>query len=69
MSTGLKKNPVTLKSGVITNRDYEMDYRASVAVSTAVKKAKITGNPIARFDKETGTAYLEYADGRRENVE
>ena len=55
--------------GAISDRDHEMDNRAEIAVSTAIKKAKVKGNPIARFDRSTGTAYLEYPDGRRETIE
>ena len=57
------------KAGDISCRDLEMDRRAVLAVKRALEKAKIFGKPIARYDKETGTAYLEYADGRRENIE
>lgn len=59
MGTGVKKEPVILKSGrkvtvakknysskglvqsgVISSRDYEMDNRATIAVSMAIKKQK-----------------------------
>ena len=58
-----------VKAGFISDNDNEMDNRAIAAVTTAIKKAKILGKPIAKYDKETDTAYLEYADGWRESVE
>ena len=88
MGTGVKKEPVILKSGrkvtvaqknysskglvqsgVISSRDYEMDNRATIAVSMAIKKAKVLGKPIAKYDRVTGMTYLEYIDGRREIIE
>ena len=58
-----------VKTGVIPDNDNEMDNRAIAAVTIAIKKTKILGKPIAKYDKETETAYLEYADGRREIIE
>ena len=58
-----------VRTGVISDNDNEMDNRAIAAVTIAIKKTKILGKPIAKYDKETGTAYLEYADGRREIIE
>jgi hypothetical protein len=46
-----------------------MDIRAQKAVEKALERTRIFGKPIARYDRETGTAYLEYADGRREIIE
>ena len=56
-------------TGDISDRDSEMDIRARKAVEKAVEKIRIFGKPIARYDRETRTAYLEYADGRREVIE
>ena len=67
-----KKNyssKVLKEAGVISEQDYEMDNRATSAVSTAVKKAIIMKAPVARYDREKKVAYLEYADGRREVIE
>lgn len=52
----------------LTDSDREMDLRATAAVEAAIKKAQICKKPIARYDVETRTAYLEYPDGRREYV-
>ena len=56
-------------TGDISDRDREMDIRAQKAVEKALERTRIFGKPIARYDRETGTAYLEYADGRREIIE
>ena len=52
----------------ITDSDREMDFRANEAVEAALRKAKVCKKPIAKYDIMTKTAYLEYPDGRRENV-
>ena len=48
--------------------DKEMDKRAQEAVKAAIHKAKIMKKPIARWDNKKQIAYLEYPDGRREEV-
>lgn len=53
------------KNSVITESDMEMDYRAVQAVKAAVNRAKVCKKPIARYDKDTQKAYMEYADGER----
>lgn len=53
----------------ISESDAEMDRRAVAAVNAAIEKAKVCGKPVARYDKDTMRAYLEYPDGRREYVE
>ena len=58
-----------VKSGVISSNDLDMDVRVVSSVSMAIKKAKILGAPIARYNKESKKAYLEYADGRKEIIE
>ena len=52
-----------------TDSDRAMDYRATQAVKAAIKKAKVCGAPVAKYDAEAQKAYLEYADGRREYAE
>lgn len=37
--------------------------RARLAVAMALKKKRILGQPIARFDPRTRIVYLEYGDG------
>ena len=39
--------------------------RARQAVTLALKKKRILGQPIARFDPKTSKVYLEYGDGTR----
>ncbi|MDO4485937.1 MAG: hypothetical protein Q4C46_04995 [Bacillota bacterium] len=53
----------------ISKNDAEMDARAVQAVKAAISKAEFCKKPIAKFDVETKTAYVEYPDGRRVNVE
>lgn len=57
------------KSGVISDNDAEMDYRAKAAVNAAVKKAKICNKPIAVYDINSKKVYMEYADGSRRIVQ
>lgn len=54
---------------VISNRDAEMDARAIQAVKSAVAKAEFCKKPVAKYDKVTKQAYIEYADGERKYVE
>lgn len=49
--------------------DEEMDRRACAATEAAIKKAKVLGVPIAKWDPEKKKAYFEYPDGHREDVE
>lgn len=53
----------------ITENDAEMDKRAVQAVKAAISKAKICKKPVAKYDPKTKTAYIEYPDGRKVNVE
>ena len=48
-----------------TENDKEMDARATFAVHEAIRKAKVTNKPVARFDNKTKRPYLEYPDGKR----
>jgi len=52
----------------ISENDAEMDARAIQAVKAALDKAEFCKKPIAKFDVETRTAYVEYPDGRKVNV-
>ena len=52
----------------ISENDAEMDARAIRAVKAALDKAEFCKKPIAKFDVETRTAYVEYPDGRKVNV-
>ncbi len=49
----------------ISDSDAEMDLRASYAIKVAIDKAIICKKPIARYDKLTKRAYLEYPNGER----
>lgn len=53
----------------ISKNDEEMDARAIQAVKAALHKAEFCKKPIAKFDVKTRTAYVEYPDGRKINVE
>ena len=52
----------------ISENDVEMDARAIQAVKAALHKAEFCKKPIAKFDADTRTAYVEYPDGRKVNV-
>ncbi len=51
------------QSKYISCSDAEMDLRASQAIKAAIEKAKICTKPIAKYDKDSNRAYLEYANG------
>ena len=42
-------------------------FKESIRIDDEIRKTK--GLPVARYDDETGRAYLEYPDGRIEYVE
>jgi hypothetical protein len=42
-------------------------FKESIRIDDDIRKIK--GLPVARYDDETGRAYLEYPDGRIEYVE
>ena len=52
----------------ITSSDAEMDARAKQAVKAAVAKAEFCKKPIAKYDKTTKKAYIEYANGEKKYV-
>jgi len=45
--------------------DYELTEKFKMAVKLELKKKKILGIPIAKYDAKRKKAYLEYTDGRR----
>ncbi|MCR4647474.1 MAG: hypothetical protein K5776_00180 [Lachnospiraceae bacterium] len=45
-----------------------MDKRAKEAISVAIKKRKVLEKPLAVYDKNSQKTYLEYADGKKEEV-
>ncbi|HJB19475.1 MAG TPA: hypothetical protein H9782_09510 [Candidatus Bariatricus faecipullorum] len=64
----IRKSPGEIRTG-LTDRDREMDKRATRAVKAAVEKAKVCRKPVAGYDIERKKAYIEYADGKRQYVE
>jgi hypothetical protein len=59
---------LSVQDKIITERDAEMDSRATAAVRSAIDKAKICKKPIAKYDTVTKKAYVEYADGAKKYV-
>ena len=57
-----------LKNHYISEQDKEMDRLAQEAVNAAIKKARVCGKPVARFDFSKGKAYLEYSDGQNKYI-
>ncbi len=49
----------------ISDSDAEMDARASLAIRAAIEKAIVCKKPIAKYDKDSNKAYLEYANGEK----
>lgn len=54
------KNKIPADSIVVKN--------ARLAVATELKKKKILGQPIAKYEPQTGKVYLLHGDGTREEV-
>ena len=52
-----------------TSEDKDMDARAHQAVKAAIEKTEFLGKPIAKYDKKSKRAYLEYPDGKIEYVD
>ena len=48
--------------------DEELTIRFKEAIRIDNETRRIKGAPIAKYDKETKRAYLQYPDGRREYV-
>ena len=57
------------EKSTLTESDNEMDSRAVEAVKAAINKAKICKKPIAGYDKEKKSAYVEDANGERKYAE
>ena len=57
------------EKSTLTVSDNEMDLRAVEAVKAAIEKAKICKKPIAGYDKEKKTAYIEFTNGERKYAE
>lgn len=57
------------EKSTLTESDNEMDSRAVEAVKAAINKAKTCKKPIAGYDKEKKSAYVEYANGERKYAE
>lgn len=53
---------------ILSDHDKQMDIRAKAAVRSVLKRARVCGNAVAKYDKKTKTAYLEYPDSTREDV-
>lgn len=49
-----------------TKNDADQIIRFQAAVQIEIAKKKLLGKPIAKYDIETGKAYLEYPDGKRQ---
>lgn len=69
-ATALSKMRIVRNSSkrILKLRDPEL-YSFGMAVRNAIEQKKNLGLPIARFDEQSGRAYLEYPDGRKEYVE
>ena len=59
------KNELDYTCGI---SDDELTERFKAAVRIDKEKARIKGAPVAGYEDETGRAYLEYPDGRKEYV-
>jgi len=54
---------------LLGDRVAEMERGFQRAVARAIDRDRANGYPIALYDKELNSPYLEYADGRREYVD
>lgn len=50
----------------ISDEELTLRFKESIRIDDEIRRIK--GLPVARYDDETGRAYLEYPDGRREFV-
>ena len=50
----------------ISDEELTERFKESIRIDNEIRRIK--GAPIAKFDKETKRAYIEYPDGRREYV-
>ena len=51
----------------ISDEELTERFKESIRIDDEIRKIK--GLPVARYDDDTGKAYLEYPDGRIEYVE
>lgn len=58
-----EKNELDYTVG-ISDDELTERFKESIRIDNEIRRIK--GLPIAGFDKETKTAYIEYPDGRRE---
>lgn len=49
--------------------DKDMDKRVTAAVRAAINKANVCNKPVAKYNMRTQKAYIEQANGEKENVE
>ncbi len=52
----------------ISDKELEMDARATQAVKAALAKAEFCKKPVAKYDLKTKRVYVEYADGEKKRV-
>ena len=57
--------PDNISVDELTPEDKELDERASAAVKSAIKKAKICKKPIAKYDSRKKKAYLKMPNGEK----
>lgn len=53
------------RNSAISKNDMEMDRRAKAAVQSAIQKAEICNKPVAKYDRETGRAYIQTGNGEK----
>lgn len=53
------------RAGFISANDAEMDRRIAAGVDEAIRRARVCGKPLARYDVAAGRPYMEYANGER----
>ncbi len=51
----------------MTDEEMTILFKESIRIDDEIRRIK--GLPVARYDDETGKAYMEYPDGRREYVD
>lgn len=50
----------------LSDEELTLRFKESIRIDDEIRRIK--GLPVARYDDETGRAYVEYPDGRREFV-
>lgn len=56
------------RNAAISKNDMEMDKRARAAVQSAIQKAEICNKPVAKYDRESGRAYIQIGNGEKKYV-